>query len=121
MPFAAVATDTESGDEDVTSYTGDEDITSDAMTYYEAKVQAFDLNDDGEIDTSIGNVMTYDFNDDLDSDSPFKVKHTDGNYKSDVKQNYNSHYETPPEFDDNQCNSTGYTEPVCNVKINDYH
>ena len=116
--------DTESGDEDVTSYTGDEDITSDAMTYYEAKVQAFDLNDDGKIDTSIGNVMTYDFNDDLDSDSPFKVKHTDGNYKSDVKQNYNSHYETPPEFDENRCGMDeeySYSEPLCNVKINDYH
>lgn len=111
-----------SGEEDLSTYTGDEDVTSDAMTYYEAKVQAFDLNDDGEIDTSIGNVMTYDFNDDLDNDSPFKVKHTDGSYKSgNKKSNYNSHYETAPSFDEDQCTSTGYTEPICNVKIHDYH
>ena len=113
--------DAPTGEEDTSSYTGDEDITSDAMTYYEAKVQAFDLNDDGNIDTSIGNVLTYDFNSDFSNSNLFKVKHKDGSYKPDVKANYNSYYETPPTFDVNQCVSTGYNEPVCSVKINDYH
>jgi len=113
--------DATSGEEDTSTYTGDEDVTSDAMTYYEAKVQAYDLNNDGRISPIVGNVLTYDFNALLNNNSPFKVKHTDGSYKNVSKDNYNSHYEAIPHFDENQCNSTGYEEPVCTVKINDYH
>lgn len=113
--------DSATGEEDTSSYSDDEEVTSDAMTYYEAKVQAFDLNDDGTIDTSIGNVMTYDFNSEFSNNNPFKVKHPDGGYKDDVKENYNAYYETDPKFDEDQCTSTGYTEPICNVKIYDYH
>lgn len=101
--------------------TGDDYQTSDAMTYYEAKVQSFDLNDDGNIDMVINNINTYDFNSEFPNNSDFKVKHTDGSYKTNKKENYNSHYETAPTFDSDQCDSTGYTEPVCNVKIHDFH
>lgn len=111
----------ESGEEDTSSLSGEEDITSDAMTYYEAKVQAYDLNRDGSIDVVIGTPITYDFNKDFNNNSPFKVKHTDGSYKTNSKDNYNSYYETNPVFDNQQCNSDGYSDPVCNVKINDYH
>lgn len=106
------------GEEDTA---GDDYETSDAITYYEARVNAYDLNNDGNIDTVINNIYTYDFNSELNNNSDFKVKHTDGTYKVDKKENYNSHYETAPVFDENKCNSTGYDEPVCNVKIHDFH
>lgn len=94
--------DTETG-EDNSYYTGDEDIISDPITYYEAKMQAYGNN------IFLGNVMTYDFNSTLPASSDFKV------------QDYDSHYQTAPKFDDLSCDFTGFSEPVCTVKIYDYH
>ena len=109
--------DSNSGDEETS---GDDYRLSDAITYYEAKVQAFDIDNNGDIDLVINKIDTYDFNSKI-PDSNYRVKHTDGSFKVKAKDNYNSHYETAPTFDDQQCNATGYDEPVCNVKIQDFH
>ncbi len=87
------------------SYTGDEEIVSDPMSYYEAKINAY-----GNAIVA-GNIDTYNFRDVFPYGSNFRV------------DNYNDYYETPPTFDNVSCAFDGTTnpEPVCSVKIYDYH
>ena len=103
--FAYVIYPTQNGNE----YTTDDNTTvsSDAMSYYEAKVNAYGDK------VVYGNLETYDFNSlsSLTLNSYFKV------------DDYDKYYTTAPEFDDKNCNfdvDEG-EDAVCEVKIYDYH
>ncbi len=87
------------------SFTGDEEIVSDPMSYYEAKIKAYGNS------VIAGNIETYDFRSIFGANnSYFKV------------DNYNDYYETPPQFDSVSCQfQADNPEPVCNVRIYDYH
>lgn len=128
--------DTDVNDDKTENYTGDEDVVSEAMTYYEAMVRAYDLDKNNKVKPSLGNVATYlyDFNkamydvtDELKRN--FWVCGTkSGNdivkcdaKKSDESVGFKDFYETTPKFDEVNCDSEGYADPVCSVKIYDYH
>ena len=128
--------DTDVNDDKTENYTGDEDVVSEAMTYYEAMVKAYALEKNGKIKPSLGNVATYlyDFN-----KAMFLAGNTNrrnfwvcgtksGNdivkcesKKTDESTGFRDFYETNPSFDEINCDSEGYTEPICSVKIYDYH
>ncbi len=94
----------------------DEDVISEAMTYYEAMVKAFatnttDTSKIGKIQVSLSNVSTYlyDFNNEMNTGSKFFYV-----------EDFNSHYDTTPEFDESNCAlAENTTEPLCNVRIDD--
>lgn len=92
------------GDADSARITGDEEVVSDPMTYYEAKVKAFGYT------ISAGDLDTYNFRDIFPNGSYFKV------------DNYNNYYPSSPAFDVAMCAYEGTVpEPICSVKIFDYH
>lgn len=118
--YPSLNTDYSDTDDDAAKYTGDEDVISDPKSYYEAKINAYG---DGVF---AGNLKTYDFSSQFGNDSYFKVcKWTNTTTKDctgTAAQRYNSHYPTTPVFDNEACAFEGTTnEPVCMVKIYDYH
>lgn len=123
---------------DTISKNVDEEV-SDPMTYYEAKVKAYGqrkhTEDDGStvINAISGVVATYDWESQIPSDSPFRVKAGGTGTLDD----YDSFYDTPPtydasctpqEYDDagNPVTSTTtdyekYANSVCSVRVYEYH
>lgn len=109
------------GEEETAETSGEDYITSDAMSYYEAKVNSFKMTS-GKFEEVMGNISTYDFSSKFASDSPFKLKGEGVPGTSNIKTVYDSYYETHPEFDNDHCNYNDDTgEPVCSVKIHEYH
>lgn len=103
--YPSLNTEYSEADTNSAKYTGDEEVVSDPMTYYEARINAYGDN------TFAGNIGTYDFRNILPSGSYFRV------------DDYSKYYTTLPTFDTLSCALDGSTdsEPVCSVKIYDYH
>lgn len=102
--YPSLNTEYSDGDADSSRYSGDEDVVSDPMSYYEAKINAYGNN------VFSGNLETYDFRSTLLPDSYFRV------------DDYSKYYTTAPVFDSASCAfDAGDPEPICSIKIYDYH
>ena len=110
--------DTEDGNSD------DTETLSDAMTFYEARVRAYGLNISGKEIKSANDLFSVDYEDLIDLSDNTAEKHF---FRI---KNIANRYETAPTFDEDLCQQevlnndgtkTKLKQPICEVKIFDYH
>jgi len=110
--------DTEDGNSD------DTETLSDAMTFYEARVRAYGLDISGKEIISSNDIFSVDYEDLIGLSDKTNEKHF---FRI---KNIANRYETAPQFDETLCQQeiledngtrTKLMQPICEVRIFDYH